>query len=185
MKQRSFGLSNLIYTEWLRPIFHYYVAIKKNEAVFEIVLPGVIAITSSFLYSKAGKVEAALSAMSELMPTAISILIGFTVMLITLLLTSSGENIEKIKSIKTDKKLHNKEITLYQGLHIQFSHSLFSEILLLLLVFFYLFLKGLGWSAGVGPLFLAIETYLTLNILLSILRGVANLYFSFYNTQNR
>lgn len=57
MKQRSFCLSNLIYTEWLRPIFHYYVAIKKNEAAFEIVLPGVIAITSLFLYSKAEKLK--------------------------------------------------------------------------------------------------------------------------------
>lgn len=180
MKHRSFGLSNLIYTEWLRPIFHYYIAIKKNEAVFEILLPGVIAVTGSFLYSKAEKVEDALGAMAELLPTAISVLIGFTVMLITLLLTSDGDGIKKLKTAKTDKKLHNKEITLYQGLHIQFSHSLFSEILLLLLVFFYLFLKGLGWGQHIGTIFLAIETYLTLNILLSILRGVANLYFSFY-----
>lgn len=180
MKRRSFGLSNLIYTEWLRPIFHYYIAIKKNEAVFEILLPGVIAGIGSFWYSKAGKVEAALAALAELLPTAISVLIGFTVMLITLLLTSDGEGITKIKAAKTGKKIHNKEITLYQGLHIQFSHSLISEILLLLLVFFYLFLKGLGRGQHIGTIFLAFETYLTLNILFSILRGVANLYFSFY-----
>lgn len=183
MKKHSFGLSNFIYTEWLRPIFDYYVAIKKNEAVFEILVPGVIAVGASCLYSHAGKVESALRALSDLLPTAISILIGFTVMLITLLLTSSGENIEKLKTIKTDKKLHSKEITLYQGLHIQFSHSLFSEILLLLLVFFYLFLLGLGWNVAPGPFFLVVETYLTMNILLSILRGIANLYFSFYKSQ--
>jgi hypothetical protein len=183
MKKRSFGLSNFIYTEWLRPIFDYYVAIKKNEAVFEILIPGVIAVVASFLYSRAGKIEAALRALSDLLPTAISILIGFTVMLITLLLTSSGENIDRIKEIKTDKRLHNKEITLYQGLHIQFSHSLFSEIMLLLVVFFYLFLFGLGWNADLGPIFLAVEIYLIMNILLSILRGISNLYFSFYNVQ--
>ena len=37
----------------------------------------------------------------------------------------------------------------------------------------------------VGVVILGIEIYLTLNILLSILRGVANLYFSFYDPQNK
>ena len=36
-------------------------------------------------------------------------------------------------------------------------------------------------DTGMAVLF--VEIYLTLNILLSILRGIANLYFSFYNTQ--
>lgn len=73
-----------------------------------------------------------MKALADLLPTAISILIGFTVTLITLLLTSSGENIDNIKKIITDKKVHGKVITLYQGLHIQFSHLLFSEVLLFL-----------------------------------------------------
>lgn len=127
-----------------------------------------------------GDVSHALSALAELLPTAISILIGFTVMLITLLLTSSGESIDRLKKIANDKELHGKKITLYQGLHIQFSHSLFAEIFLLLIVFFYLFLHGLGWLGRKKVIFLGVEIYLTLNILLSILRGIANLYFSFY-----
>ena len=102
-------------------------------------------------------------------------------MLITLLLTSSGENVEQLKKIITTKTLYKKPLTLYQGLHIQFSHSLFSEIFLLLLIFFYLFLKGIGVSLVISVILLFSEIYLTLNILLSILRGIANLYFSFYN----
>lgn len=182
MKARSSGLSNFIYTEWVRPVIDYYMAIEKNEAVFEIIVPAVTAIVCSGLYDNFGDVNHALGALSELLTTAISILIGFTVMLITLLLTSSGENIDRIKGIQTEKKIHGKRITLYQGLHIQFSHSLFSEIFLLLIVFFYLFLDGLNWVGRLSTIFLGIEIYLTLNILLSILRGVANLYFSFYST---
>lgn len=181
MKSRSSGLSKYIYTEWLRPIIDYYMAIKKNEAMFEIVIPLVTAVACAGLYHYFGEVCHALSALSELLLTAISILIGFTVMLITLLLTSSGENIDRIKKITSDKELHDQKMTLYQGLHIQFSHSLFAEILLLLIVFFYLFLYGLGWSRELSVIFLGIEVYLTLNILLSILRGIANLYFSFYS----
>lgn len=180
MKANSSGLSNFVYTEWMRPIIDYYMAIKKNEAMFEIIIPTVTAIICAGLYNSFGDVCHALSALAELLPTAISILIGFTVMLITLLLTSSGENIDRLKKSTTDKELHGKKITLYQGLHIQFSHSLFAEIFLLLIVFFYLFLHGLGWVGKMSVILLGVEVYLTLNILLSILRGIANLYFSFY-----
>ena len=93
----------------------------------------------------------------------------------------SKENVEQLKKIITTKTLYKKPLTLYQGLHIQFSHSLFSEIFLLLLIFFYLFLKGIGVSLVISVILLFSEIYLTLNILLSILRGIANLYFSFYN----
>ena len=121
-----------------------------------------------------------LNGIADVMPTAISILIGFTVMLITLLLTSSGPNIDILKNTETDRRLHNDNITLYQGLHIQFTHTLCSEVILMLLIFFYMYLSGLSVPVSVGAVILIIEVYLTLNVLFSILRGVTNLYFSFY-----
>ena len=183
-KKSQRGLGKYIYMEWLIPIKDYYCSIRKNEAIFEIIIPLLVSVSCSLIYSAKGKLLIALDGLANLLPTAISILIGFTVMLITLLLTSSGDNVERLKTIKTEKSLYNKPVTLYQGLHIQFSHSLFSEIFLLLLIFGYLFLKGVGLSKNVGLGILVIEIYLTLNILLSILRGIANLYFSFYNPKN-
>ncbi len=182
-KKSQKGLGKYIYMEWLIPIKDYYCSIRKNEVTFEIATPVIIAFVCSILYFVNGKFLIALDKLAELLPTAISILIGFTVMLITLLLTSSGENVNLLKSIETEKILYKKPLTLYQGLHIQFSHSLFSEIFLLLLIFFYLFLKGLDIQNEFSIAFLFIEIYLTLNILLSILRGIANLYFSFYNSK--
>ena len=117
-----------------------------------------------------------------MLPTAISVLIGFTVMLITLLLTSTGENVDKLKNTQTDKVLYGRTVSLYQGLHIQFSHSLFSEIVLLLTTFVSLFWNGLGMPITAGVIFLVAEVHLTLNIFLSILRGITSLYFSFYRT---
>lgn len=178
------GLGKYIYMEWLIPIKDYYCSIRRNEVVFEIFIPFVASLSCSLIYFARGKLLIALDGLANLLPTAISILIGFTVMLITLLLTSSGDNVEKLKTIQTKKSLYNKPITLYQGLHIQFSHSLFSEIFLLLLIFSYLFLKGIGLPKSIGLGILVIQIYLTLNILLSILRGIANLYFSFYNSQS-
>lgn len=181
-KKSHRGLGKYVYMEWLIPIKDYYCSIRKNEVIFEIITPLLISVSCSLVYSAKGKLMLALDGLANLLPTAISILIGFTVMLITLLLTSSGDSVEHLKTIETEKSLYNKPITLYQGLHIQFSHSLFSEIFLLLLIFGYLFLKGIGLSKNVGLGILVVEIYLTLNILLSILRGIANLYFSFYNS---
>lgn len=176
------GLGKHIYMEWLVPILDYYCSIRKNEAIFEIAIPMLAAFLCSYSYNARGKLFIALNGLADLLPTAVSILIGFTVMCITLLLTSSGDNIERLKEIQTVKNLHGKKMTLYQGLHIQFTHSLFSEVILLLLILVHLYLKGIWLPASIGMALLIFEIYLTLNILLSILRGISNLYFSFYNT---
>ena len=175
-------MGKLIYMEWIFPVKDYYFSLRRNDITFEIFIPVAIATFCSITYSHTRKVFMALMGLAELLPTAISILIGFTVMLITLLLTSSGKNVDALKEKELDKKLYTQKINLFQGLHIQFSHSLFSEILLLLIVLAFLCWNGLGMSLYVGIAFLWIEVYLTLNILLSILRGITSIYFSFYRT---
>ena len=180
MKKKRSGLSSIVYTEWIRPVVDYYSIIEKNEFIFEIFMPFTIALICSLVYYKHILINKALIAMGGLLPTAISVLIGFTIMLITLLLTSSGEGIEKIKKSYTDKQLNQKKVSLYQALHIQFIHLLFSEILLLLIVFLFFFFKGLGMEKG-QFMILFFEIYLTLNVLLSVIRGITNLYYSFYN----
>lgn len=183
--EKKEGLGKIIYMEWLIPLFDYYGTLRKNEVIFEVIIPAVIAMACSMIYLLIGKLFIALNGIADVMPTAISILIGFTVMLITILLTSTGSGIETLKDKDSDRKLRGKNVKLYQLLHIQFSHSLLSEIFLLLLIFFYLFLYGLGVPKWAGEVILIIEIYLILNTLLSILRGVTNLYFSFFKPKEK
>lgn len=176
------GLGSAFYMEFLFLPVDYLCTLRRNEASFELLCPVVVSIVCTFIYAYAGKLFIALDGLADRLPTAVTLLMGFTVMFITLLLTSSGDSIDKLKKMYTGNKLHNQKITLFQGLHIQFSYSLFSEVLLLLINFFYLFIKGLGTPFVVGIAFLFVEIFLTLNILLSILRGITNLYFSFYKS---
>lgn len=180
MKKADTGLGKFIYTEWIILVIDYYQILRAPEVVFEIITPLVCAALCSAYYYKIGKVYIALKHLSNILPTAISILIGFTAMLITLLLTSNNESINTLKANKLKKKIHNRSVSLYQGLHIQFSHILVSEIILLILVFFYLFSSGIGMSIVVAMLFLIVKIYLLLYILLSVLRGITSLYFAFY-----
>lgn len=181
-KYSSKGIGKYVYMEWLFPVKDYYSSLRANERIFEIIIPVIIAILGTIVYSSKEKIHYAIEGLSNLLPTVISILIGFTVMLITLLLTGSGENVEKLKSTPLNKRLYNKQIMLYQGLLIQFSYSLLSEICLLLLILLYLFINGLNMCNSIGSIILFLEIFLTLNILLSILRGIVNIYFSYYNT---
>lgn len=174
------GLGKIVYTEWMIPLKDYYCSIRKNERTFEIIIPLIIALGCSISYVVIGKTFIALKALSGLLPTAISILIGFTIMLITLLLTIDSENIKTLKTTNTKNSLNGNPLSLFQNLHIQFVHSLLSEVLLLLIVFLFLFWYGLGMSLTISLCFLFFEVYFTLNILFSILRGITSIYFSFF-----
>lgn len=180
-KHNDTKIGSILYLEWFKPIFDYYSTLKFKYVTFEILLPIVIGSLCTIKYVELGKVDMAVDALCNMLPTIISILIGFTTMLITLLLTSGGENIERLKKLKTKQKINGSPLSLYQSLHIQFLHSLFSEILFLLLVFMFLYLKGLELSKWVSVIFLGVFVFYIINILFSILRGITNVYFSFYD----
>ena len=183
MKKETKGLGRLIFMEWAIPIFDYFSSLRKNEVIFEIVVPLVVAGVSTWVYMALEKATIALDALADILPSAISILIGFTVMFITLLLTSDTPAITRIKEEPTENVVRSKNINLYQKLHIQLTESLFAEVLLLLTVFCYLFAKGIGICAILIVVILGIEVYLTLHILLSIIRSTTHLYCVFYKTK--
>ena len=177
----SRGLGKLIYMEWIFPLVDYHFTLKRNERFYEVIFPYIIGIIAVIVYSITDLVSVALDELSILLPTAISILIGFTAMLITILLTSSGENVLKLKETTTDVNLRGISISLYQKLHIQLVHALSNEIILLLSIFLYLFVSGVAHFDTFNKVMLCMLIYLILNILLSILRGITNIYFSFYS----
>lgn len=180
MKKETKGLGRFIFMEWAIPVLDYYGSLRKNEVVFEIVVPFIIAGAATWVYIALEKVKVALDALANILPSAISILIGFTIMFITLLLTSDTPAITRIKEEPTESKVRAQNISLYQKLHIQLTESLFAEVLLLLVVFCYLFAKGIGTTAVLEVAILTVEVYLTLHILLSIIRSTTHLYCVFY-----
>ena len=180
-QKHSWGLGQIINMEWAFIVAGYLASTDSAEKNWDVRLPCIISIICTFLYWRAGKVILALEGLSDILPTVISLLIGFTVMFITILLTNDNPNMQRLRTKEIELVFLDKMITLYQKLLMQFSHLLLLEIVLLLTVFFYLFLKGLGISQLTAALLLVMQIYLVLHILLSILRGMTNLYFSFLN----
>lgn len=172
-----------LYLEWVYLISGYTSTIRKNEFVFEVLFPVAASVGCSCVYCSLDLVRPALKGLANLLPSVLSILIGFTIMLITFLITGDNKNVDSLKDARTDKKfLGNRNLSLFQILHIQFSFSLFIEITLLLIVLFSMFYIG-GWSSKTfETILLFLECALTLNILFSILHGVTNIFFSFFKS---
>lgn len=105
-------------------------------------------------------------------------------MLVTILMTSGGSGIEELKNRTIKKELYNENISLFQKLHIQFIYSLMAEVILLLIIMLFYFLHTSMEVYAFDDLFLLIFVYDILNILFSLIRGITNIYFSFYNNTN-
>ena len=163
--------------EWLIIPIDY---IKVSDDIRTVVkLPIVISILTSILYYLFNDTVHALKVFSDLLLNLDSILIGFTGILVTLLLTTENKTIDILKANKTDKKLHGKKVSLYDLLHILFTNALLNELILLLVVLFNLFLLGLTCNKLISTIGLVVEEYMILNIIFSMMIGVNNMYWTF------
>lgn len=165
--------------EWLRIPIDY---IKVSDDIRTVVkLPIVISILTSILYYLFNDTVHALKVFSELLLNLDSILIGFTGILVTLLLTTENKTIDILKEKKTDKILYGKKVSLYDLLHILFTNALLNELILLIIVLFNLFLMGLICNELITTIGLMVEEYMILNIIFSMMIGVNNMYWAFKN----
>ncbi len=186
MKSSSnFKISKILYLDFIKPIIDYFCILNGNEWLYEIIFPIFVGICCVLECAYKNKTIVALDKLSDMLLSVISILIGITVLLITLLLTCSNDNIEKLKTKTTTKKLNGNNLSMFQILHIQFTYSLFTEVFLLIVIFAYLYffkvvaLNNIIICSG----FLFVYIYIILNILLSIVRGITNIYFALFNSK--
>ncbi len=177
-------LGKHLYGEWLIPIVDYYRTVKRNEVNYEIVIPLIVAFLATLFYHNNASLHPALMKLRDIMPNALAILIGFSITCITILLTSNNANIEKIKQSKTDREIDRKKITIYQWVFIMFVYVLIVQIFLLLFVFFVAFALRLYNEKAFMAALLFCEVYLTLHILLLLIRNITNFYFIFFKHQN-
>jgi len=161
----------------VKPIAHYFSTIKKMEFFTEIVIPILLTIPFVFLFSNAKNYG--ISKFTNFIFTFSAIMIGFSITTITLLTTSSNENIEETKANETDRKLYGSKITLYQITLIKFTYCLFVEFLVLALnlgfVLFY-HLSCLKYYVNIYYLFNIF--FLSHIIILSYL-NITHLYYIF------
>lgn len=181
-KSSKRGLGSFFYTEWLRIPHDYLCSLKRNEFVFEIVFPLIVAVACAVLYYYFDSIQVAIDKLSNILPTILAVMIGFTIMLVTQLTSGSNDNLNKLKEkeLSPQKILYSSPMSLYQCLYIQFCNSLISEITLLAIVFISMFVKPMFPPTWLLFVIFFIEVYFVANILLTTIRGVSNFYVTLY-----
>ncbi|GIZ14959.1 hypothetical protein RCZ15_03130 [Capnocytophaga catalasegens] len=167
----------MFFREFFILISDYYV-ISKKYRFFDIILPFIISFIF-ICYSKSYIVFND-TFLGQIM-ILLSILAGFNTTAISILISASNKNIDKLKEISTKKEIGGKKISLYQELYIYISYSI-------LIAFFVIIFCLFGYLLPIGELFdtcivLCLGlfiVYLVLHIMFLNIRNISFLYFSFF-----
>lgn len=167
---------SIVYIEFLYPIVHYFKTIRKNEAVFDLVIPifaGIAAIIVGILYNCVITPDNANDLFKTII-TLLSILVGFTISSITILTATS----EKL-NIDTERKIGKNSINLYQLTNVIFIFTLFSEIITLVINLIAVLLISYEITFVIDHInkIVILDVILISHILLLNIRNITNFYF--------
>ena len=108
-------------------------------------------------------------------------LIGFTITCVTILTTSSSPNVDEIRTITDDRVPRTGDsISIYQWVLTQFSFLLILEFACLAFNLLYGLLLAISRFTQAGKLFLVLDSYLLLTIIIINLSNIGQFYMVFW-----
>jgi hypothetical protein len=164
---------------FLVPIKDYLFTLTWRNFIFEILMPVSVALVLSKFLTP----EAAASGISELRGAIINLLaifVGFSITALTSLVSSNGGSIKKARDRKTDHKIGNQNVSLFQYIHLTLSYSIVIQILLLLFNILILCSRWDNISKRVCLWVVLINAFLLLHVFAVNLRNVSYIYFLFW-----
>lgn len=166
------------YFEWIEVIEEYWKSLDIQTRCYEIFTPCIVSIVYSCLYFANNTLQKALENFANILPNVLSILIGFTITILMVMPSIADKLLEL-------RKNENDKLSPYMQLLSQFSFNVFSEVILLMIIFVYLSLKGLTLllSKFILVLFFSVELFMLLNILFSTIRAITNIFLFFSRYQ--
>lgn len=162
-----------MYFEFLFVIGDYISTLTKRVALYEWGIPVALGITSGFL-SYLNDANLLYNVIQNAVPI-IATLLGFTLAALTLFLTGNSK-IEDAKKYMTEKKVLGKRISLYKLIVISYSYLILIETILCIGYYIgslFPFINNIYVCVGLNTIFIV----LMLNVLLSTIRSITDLYF--------
>lgn len=161
-----------MYREFFIIIIEYLRNLRSNIRVYEVYIPLFISLLLSF-FGKDSKLDKFLNSSI----TLISILVGFTIAAIAILLTSNLKSVEKSKETRTDKV----EVDFLKRPMTLFKLILSNLFYCILIGFFILIFGAICMAFNVeNKVAFIIDLFFTIHILLVIIRNLVNLFLIAY-----
>lgn len=161
---------------------------KKLEISFYVLFPLFLAITFLFLDSKISTCRSfSLDGFTQdflnQIITMLTLFISFSMAYLSIIITSSSENVDKLKTTDSSSHfLNHKNCKLYQVLVNEITYQLIFEIVFLILVFFEKFMMYLLVDIFIKRV-IALNIALFVHILLIMMITVKDIYYSFWKSR--
>lgn len=165
-----------MYLEYILLIFDYFKTLTKRIFIFEWVLPLVVTLTILILNCKLE--FSAYNTFKDNSINILGVLLGFSIAIITIITTGSGQNLENIKKKITGFKINKNALTLYDLILINFTYSVIVEIFIIVsCLTMPLISSVVSLSNNTKIAFYSVLVFSVLHILLLTLRNLTDFYF--------
>lgn len=172
-----------MYLEFFILYFDYFRTLKKRIVLFEWGIPFVFSILI-FLAVRINNSTSCFLNYRDNIIALFGVLIGFSITIITLLITSNNTNIDNLKSKLTEYNLGTKKLTLFELLIMNFTYLIITQIFLIMANLFFPVINALfNFSFFSKILFFSIDALFITHVLLLNVRNVCDLYFVLVNNQ--
>lgn len=158
-----------MYLDFLLLIADYFRTLNKKVFIYEWLLPLILAVGMVLLFTFRG-LPTITETFNNNVIRLLAVLVGFSITIVIILTTGHSRNLEEIKKTKTKATLHNKKVSLFRLLIINFTYAVVVEIGLILICLIYPFIinkvviPDLAKIIGFSILFMMIVHVLLLNI---------------------
>lgn len=165
-----------MYIEFLLIVLDYFKTLKKKSVVvYEWIVP--LILTLACVYIADVRNTELFRIFKESSINVIGVLLGFSIAVITILTTGSGENLEGIRRRETGIIIKNRVIMLYDLLLINFTYSVVLEVVLIISCLITPLINQIFiFSFESKLIFYSLMIFLVLHILLLNLRNITDFY---------
>jgi len=164
--------------EFLLLIGDYFRVIKKRDFLSDWTVPFLLSLLYFYFNINNCKIADTLKSLADHSISLLGVLVGFSIAVITLLITANTENIKLIKGARAGQINQYRPVSLFDLMIITYTYSVVMEIFLII---FNLFLPSLQILEGSYTLYAniigTIDVLLIMHILFVTIRNITNFYF--------
>jgi hypothetical protein len=164
--------------EFLLLIIDYFRVIKRRDFLLDWLLPILLTIIFFYVNLNNLKLTELVRSLSANTISLLGILVGFSIAVITLLITANTKNIDEIKELVAARINEYRTVSLFELMIITYTYSVIIEVVLII---FNLFIPSINLNENSytlrANLIASIDILLILHVLFVTIRNITNFYF--------
>ena len=164
--------------EFVYLIADYFKTLERRITLYDWVLPTLISIVFSVLIWH-GNISSVVVGFKNSVISVLGILVGFSITLITIIITSNNENLQELKTTSSNVRIGDSYISIYRLLLINYSYTVVIEVFIIVFCLLYPFiLATLNIPYCIKIIGFGMLLFWVLHVFLITVRNLTDFYFT-------